>query len=184
MNLFRTLFGPRTSDTNVLPAIPVTGSPPPEELFTDRTPPGQESPEAPEKDTPIAAFLRKDYLGIGMHDGFEYHNQDQLQAGRRRIRAEFLTLLDQVILERRELRRWLQDRMVDVAPLSDEMWRKLRISEEEMNHVLELLERQKTLAIEEEGWLMQALHAYQQGFLKGVQDRLESEDMMTRLQLL
>ncbi len=184
MNFFRALFGPRTSETNSSTTIPLAGTPPPEDLFLDRTPPSPDVQELPEMDTPISAFLRKDYGGMGMHDGFEYHHQEHLQVMRRRIKAEYLALLDQVILEKRDLRRRLQDRMIDVASISDEMHRKLQLVLDEMHHVLDLLERQKLLAIEDEGWLMQALHAYQQGFLKGVQDRLEGDEMMARIQIL
>lgn len=184
MKLFRALFGPRTSETTSSATIPPAGSSPPEELFLDRTPPSPDEPELPETESPIAAFLRRDYAGMGMHDGFEYHHQEHLQVMRRRIKAEYLTLLDQVILERRDLRRRLQDRMIDVASISHEMHSKLQLVLEEMHYILDILERQKKLAIEDEGWLMQALHAYQQGFLKGVQDRLESDELLTRLQII
>jgi hypothetical protein len=181
MNLFRNLFGRNTAAPvdEPGPQSPV----PPEDLFTDRREPEPAATAPEEPDAPIRRFLSRDWHALGLQDGFDYHGQEFLHASRRRIRAEFLNIIDEVILERRDQRRQLQDRLIQLQGLSEELYFRVEITMQEADHILSVLDQQKSLAVEEEGWLMQALHAYRLGYLQGVQDRLDSDDLLQRLLL-
>jgi len=146
MNFFQSLFG-RKSQAPAADVPPVSAVPP-EDLFTDRRAPETPAEPAEETEAPIQRFLSRDWTAQGMHDGFEYHGHEFLHAARRRIRAEFLNIVDQVILERRDQRRQLQDRLIQLQGLSEEMYFRVELKMEEADHVLSLLEQQKTLAVE------------------------------------
>lgn len=180
MNFLQSLFG-RKSPAPATEAPPVSAVPP-EDLFTDRREPESPGAAAEEPDSPIQAFLSRDWNALGMQDGFEYHGHEFFHAARKRIRAEFLNIIDQVLLERRDQRRQLQDRLVQLQGLSDELYFRVELKMEEADHVLSVLDQQKALAVEDEGWLMGPLHAYRLGYLKGVQDRIDSDDLLRTLQ--
>lgn len=180
MNLLRRIF---QRDTTPAAAGDTTlSAAPPEDLFLDRTPPVK-VPDR-EDDSLIGHFLARDYQLLGQEEGFDYHSADYLKAARRRIRAEFLVLLDKVQLENREQGRQIKNRMVELEDIAPDMYRQLELRLEETQRVLDVLDHQKVLAANEEGWLMQALNAYQVGYLRGVQDRLDSDDFLDRQRLL
>jgi hypothetical protein len=174
MNFFKQLF--RREPTSTPGSEAIAPGLPSEDLFLDTQAPVP-SPAASEASL-LGSFLGRDFMSLGQEEGFDFHSAEYLKASRRRIRAEFLVLLDQVILERRDACRLVQHRMIELEDLSLEMHRQLELQLEEMHRVLHVLEQQKTLAANEEGWLMQALHAYQVGYHRGVQDRLDSDEFI------
>lgn len=153
---------------------------PPLDLFIDNEPP-QSDEKLVEQQSKINLFLNRNYHALGVNDGYEYHSQETLEIGKKKIRAEFQLIIDQSIQEKYTSRLQIKNLIVDVAKLSEDVKQKLENTIEELNSSLELLQKQKELTIENEGWVMNAVHSYQQGFIQGLNDFLESENLLNSI---
>lgn len=192
MNILKSIFG-RSSKTEhlsaetfapqVTPAVESqTENTPPIDLFIDSEPPqGEHQKVVFESKSKISAFLERNYHSIGSHDGFEYHSFETLEIGKKKIRAEFQLIIDQMIQEKLERRLQLKMMIVDVEKISDETRRNLELTIEELNTSIELLNKQKELSSENEGWIMNAIHSYHQGFVQGLNDFIASENLLNSI---
>lgn len=150
------------------------------DLFIDNEPP-QTDQKLVEQQSKINSFLNRNYHAIGLNDGYEYHSQETLETGKKKIRAEFQLIIDQSIQEKYTSRLQIKNLIVDVAKVSEEAKQKLENTNEELTSSLELLHKQKELSIENEGWVMNAIHSYQQGFVQGLNDFIESENLLNSI---
>ncbi len=147
------------------------------DLFIENEPPKTDE-KTVEQQSKIHSFLNRNYHAIGLNDGYEYHSQETLETGKKKIRAEFQLIIDQSIQEKYSSRLQIKNLIVDVAKVSEEAKQKLENTIEELSSSLELLVKQKELSIENEGWVMNAVHSYQQGFVQGLNDFIESENLL------
>lgn len=150
---------------------------PPVDLFIDNEPPHIEEIEEP-KQSEITLFLNRDFHKMGSGDGYEFHSSDTLETGLKKIRAEFQLIIDQSIQEKIDKRLKLTNLIVDVVDISDKTVNKLENTVLELNTTLDLLERQKELSAENEGWVMNAIHNYNQGFIQGLNDYISIENLL------
>jgi hypothetical protein len=188
MNILN-LFGkkPQTSENKNINELPeeliMEQEPvnsPPLDLFIDNEPPQLEE-KLVERQSKINSFLNRNYHAIGLNDGYEYHTNETLETGKKKIRAEFQLIIDQSIQEKYTNRLQLKNLIVDVSKVSEETKQKLENTIEELNSSLELLHKQKDLSIENEGWVMNTIHSYQQGFIQGLNDFLERENLLNSI---
>ncbi|MCX8020844.1 MAG: hypothetical protein N2747_10160 [Chitinophagaceae bacterium] len=174
-------FAPQA--TSVVESLPENT--PPIDLFIDREPPqGEQEETVSQSKSKISAFLERDFHSIGVKDGFEYHSFETLETGKKKIRAEFQLIIDQMIQEKLEKRLQLKMMVVNVEKISDETRRNLEFTIDELNSSIELLKKQKELSTENEGWVMNAIHSYHQGFVQGLNDFIESENLLNSIKNL
>lgn len=191
MSIFKNLFGSKgktvtqepqmivSPETTVLEPQQVTI--PPADLFVDNEAPQQKQQTVAETHNRISAFLNRNFHSMGVNDGFEYHSHDTLETGKKRIRAEFQLIVDQSIQEKATRRLHLKNLIVDVEKISDDARKKLENTIEEINSTLSILQNQKELSVENEGWVMNAIHSYHQGFLQGLNDWLAGEQLLNSI---
>lgn len=129
----------------------------------------------------VNVFLNRNYNSIGIHDGYRYHSQETLETAKKKIRAEFQLIIDQAIQEKLESRLQLKNMIVDVNKISDDARQKLENTIGALESSLIILQSQKELSVENEGWVMNAIHSYQQGFIQGLNDWLESEHLLNSI---
>lgn len=151
---------------------------PPVDLFIDNEAPKLEKQVATETESKITVFLNRNYQSMGINDGYEYHSQETLETGKKKIRAEFQLIVDQSIQEKFGNRLQMKNLIVDVTKVSDDARQKLENTIEELNSSLGILQKQKELSAENEGWVMNAVHSYHQGFVQGLNDYISGENLL------
>ncbi len=189
MNIFSKLFGKK--QTTVLNTTPFSDTKdnnissvedliPDKDLFIESEEPPKQNIqiELPGK---ITLFLNRNYHALGVHDGYEYHSSENLITGKRKIEAEFRLILDQEIQEKEEKRLQLENLIIDVNSISPLTLQKLQNTLQKMGVAIDRLEKQKELSIAEEGWVMNAIYGYHQGFIQGVSDYFDSESMLNSI---
>ena len=189
MSFFENLFGNTTKNQNSVITNTATQesvedsktNTPSMDLFVDNEAP---QIQAPGRSTPkdnISTFLNRNYKGMGINDGYEYHSNETLAIGKSKIRSEFQLVIDQMIEEKSERRLQLRMMLVNVERISDETSRNLQLTVEELNDSIALLKTQKELSAENEGWVMNAIHGYHQGFVQGVNDYVAGENLLNSI---
>lgn len=188
MNILKTLFGNKgkteqtestkcaLSVTTALEAHPETI--PPFDLFIDNKAPQPELTITEETQNRVTVFLNRNYRSMGNNDGYEYHSQETLEIGKKKIRAEFQLIIDQSIQEKLASRLKMKNLIVDVTRVSVETRQKLENTVYELNASLALLQKQKEFSAESEGWVMNAIHSYHQGFVQGINDYIAGETLL------
>lgn len=157
---------------------------PPVDLFIDYEVPQPEQQQAAETKSRITLFLDRNYHSMGINDGYGYHSQEILETGKKKIRAEFQLIMEQIIQEKSEKRLQLRMMIVNVENISSETKRNLELTIEELNSSIGKLQTQKELSSENEGWVMNAIHSYHQGFVQGLNDYIAGENLLNSIKNL
>jgi hypothetical protein len=189
MHFFENLFGNHTktqhsavTNTPALESLEdLKANMPAMDLFVDNEAPQVQAPERPMTKDNISTFLNRNYKGMGINDGYEYHSNETLAIGKSKIRSEFQLLIDQMIEEKSERRLQLRMMLVNIERISDETSRNLELTVAELNDSIALLKTQKELSAENEGWVMNAIHGYHQGFVQGLNDYVAGENLLNSI---
>ncbi|HCI58077.1 MAG: hypothetical protein JST71_11745 [Bacteroidetes bacterium] len=189
MNIIEKLFGGRAKTENPVttitdPQLTVADQPeniPPMDIFIDNEVPQPERQLTEETKSKITLFLERNYHSMGINDGYEYHSHETLEMGKKKIRAEFQLIVDQTIQEKSERRLQLRMLIVNVEKIAEETKRNLELTIEELNSSIALLQKQKELSAENEGWVMNAIHSYHQGFVQGLSDYIAGENLLNSI---
>ncbi len=189
MNIISKLFGKNKTkiqqNSTVQETVDISdsstiNSAPDIDLSVDAEEPLMSSKNEP-KQSRLNQFLNRNYQAIGVYEGFEYHSSDQLKLGKSKIEAEFRLLIDIEIQEKVETRLQLENLITDVGLISPLVLQKLQNTLQKLIEVTDNLERQKCLSIEEDGWVMNAIYNYHQGFTRGLSDYIESEKLLNSI---
>lgn len=190
MNIFSNFFGNKTktenqttfiaepqiaAEVNQIEHLPLA------ELFIDNEIPQPEQHVAMETHNKITVFLNRNYLSIGANDGYEYHTQETLDVGKKKIRSEFQLIIDQSIQEKIGIRLQTKNMIAHIGQISDATIQTLQNTIEELNSSLLLLQNQKELSAENEGWVMNAIYSYHQGFIHGLNDYISGEKLLNSI---
>lgn len=153
---------------------------PTKELFVEEVPPRPGlQPEATEiRPTKLAAFLGQDYWTMGRRDGYLYHSAEGFELWRKKIKAEFLLVMDQLIQEKSEQRLVLRNHLSSIGSMHEVTSTQLHNTIHDLEADAERLTAQKELAAVDEGWIMGAVHSYQLGFTQGLREYVESENLV------
>lgn len=151
------------------------------DLFIDNEVPKAEPQPAAETKSKITLFLERNYHSMGTNDGFEYHSFETLETGKKKIRAEFQLIIDKMIQEKSERRLQLKMMIINVEKIADETRRNLELTIDELNTSISLLQKQKELSPDNEGWVMNAIHSYHQGFVQGLNAYIASENLLNSI---
>lgn len=144
------------------------------ELFVDHDAPFKgRSTVASQPRNIIKDFIQKDYRQMGYKDGFEYHTERELQNGIRKIKADYLLVIDQAIDEKNSLLVKFKNKAYDVGGL--DVSKKIQNEIIRCEDLLEDLKAQKELSVDDEGWVATAIHSYRRGFVSGLNDWHEGD---------
>ncbi len=138
----------------------------------------QKKSDTQEHKNNVVSFLGKNFNVMGISDGFEYHTFDLLEIGKKKILTEFQLTLDIEIQHKIDSLLKMKHLLVDVKEISAAAKEKLELTIEELNASVQLLQTQQELSALEEGWVMNAIHAYHQGFIQGLNDYIEGEQFL------
>ncbi len=191
MKILEMLFGSRAktknaeSKTSELDASIIesnSADSPPFDLFVDsEIPLNEQSKRNLSLKSGISIYLDRNYHSFGINDGYEYHSNETLETGKKKIRSEFQLIIDQMVQEKSEQRLQLRMMVVKVEKISEETRRNLDLTIEELNTSISLLQKQKELSAVNEGWVMKAIHNYHLGFVQGLNDYLAGENLLNSI---
>jgi hypothetical protein len=150
---------------------------PPVDLFIDSTPPKHEPIEHQSEcsKTKLSVFLGRDFHSIGKRDGYIYHSKETLENWNKKTRAEFHFIMDQMIQDKTEQRLAYLNHLASVGAIHETTSIQLNNMMDELKASIMQLEKQKELAVDDEGWIMGAIHNYYHGFTQGLNDYMEGE---------
>jgi hypothetical protein len=151
------------------------------DLFIENKPPQQEPVVVASNKTKMSEFLERNFFQQGYRDGYEHHNHDTQLAGIRKIRAEFLLIIDQMTEYKYEERLKMENLMIDVAEVSDDTLTKLANTIRELDRSIDTLKKQKELSVSNEGWISTPIQGYNQGFIQGTNDFLAEEHLINSI---
>jgi hypothetical protein len=154
---------------------------PMEDLFVDNEEPFTKPETSEIALNEISEFLNRDYQKIGLNDGYEYHSKETQQMGESKIKAEFHLILDKSMQVKNEIKLQMKNLLVDVNNISSDSSKKLENTLEEIYSSINLLQKQKELSIENEGWVMNCIHSYRKGFLQGLNDYITGETLLNSI---
>ena len=153
------------------------GNPPSFDLFVDPEPP-KSVQQMNSKESGIKAFLGRNYHSMGVNDGYEYHTQETLETGKRKIRSDFQFVIDQELDILNQKRLQMRTLLISVSKISEEAKQNMDLLIDELNSSLDTLKMQKELSVENEGWVMSAIHGYHQGFIQGLNGYISDEQLL------
>src|SRR5690606_22687056 len=107
-----------------------------------------------------------------------------LEIGKKKIKAEFILILDQAIEDKIERQLKLTNLAIEVASVSPTSRLQLEKTIDELESSIDVLQMQKDLSIENEGWVMNPIHSYHQGFQFGLNDWIKREDFFKSIRNL
>lgn len=189
MNFFSKLFGGKknqvtdstnhsTTEDKFIDEPKIEG--PTMELFIESEEPKKPKLN-PSSQSKLLLFLNRDFHSVGIREGFEHHCSETLDNAKKKIRSEFQLIIDQQVQEMCDKKLQLQNLIVDVNAVSALTLKKLENTIADIDRSIDLLLKQKELSIENEGWIMNVLHSYNQGFKQGVDDYIAGEDFLNSI---
>jgi hypothetical protein len=182
MKLLEKLFGWKATEneTSVIDE-PITDNELPFDLFINDIDPSNDQDLQAQSKSRISTFLDCNYHSIGLKEGYETRSTEILNRGKKKIRSKFHLIMDQMIQEKSERRLELKMMVVKVEGIESETKRNLELTIDELDSSMSLLQTQKELSVENEGWVMNAIHEYHQGFSQGVNEFIEQENLLNSI---
>ena len=101
----------------------------PMDLFVDSNEPLKTPKKEAATGNRINLFLNRNFLTLGINDGFEYHSFDTFTKVKRKLLAEFQLIMDQEIQDKKERMLELRQLVIDVKDLSEAAKAKLEMVE-------------------------------------------------------
>jgi hypothetical protein len=178
MNIFNKLFGKKLNtetnianqayDTNILNSTQDILK----DLFIDENPPKQTSDTLSKIDNRLKEMLDFNYQQKGFYDGYEFHSTDILENFKKKLRAEFRYMLEQIIDEKKAEIFRLREELINTEGMSARMQKLLENRIAEIEAVISKMESEKALSSQDEGLIMVPIHNYSDGFIKGTEQYL------------
>lgn len=181
MKFFNKIFGlkstPMTTTSTPSAAVSLQDEIPSDllkDLFSDNEPPTKTTPTEI-KTSRLQDFLKINYSTLGFGDGYENHSTDLLDRKISILKSEFRQIIDESIDNRKQEVFQLRNQLIETRGLSDRIVEQLELRIQELKEVISKLEREKELSVEDEGLVMNAVHQYQEGFLRGCKEWHEAK---------
>ena len=181
MKLFNKFFGlnSKQSTNHSTPSVelPIQDEIPSDllkDLFSDNEPPAKTIPME-NKTSRLQEFLKVNYSILGFGDGYENHSTDLLDRKISILKSEFRQIIDESIDKRKQEVFQLRNQLIETRGLSDRLVEQLELRIQELKEVVSKLEREKEMSVEDEGLVINAVHQYQEGFLRGCKEWHEAK---------
>lgn len=173
-------FKKKPVPVTVATELPTSQNVPSVDLFVDSTPPHSAATTNPKEAQPtkLTLFLNKDYWNLGRRDGYLYHTAESFAIWKKKTKAEFQLVVDQLIQDKSTQRLTLLNHIVSIGTMHDATSSQLTNAIREVESDIERLTTQKELSAVDEGWIMSVLHGYQLGFTQGLKEYVEGEALL------
>lgn len=149
-----------------------------EKIFVDENPPEAVKEENSKPESKILIFLNQDYKAMGWKDGYEHGTQELFDVVCKELKSEFLLMLDEVIEEKKMIISKMTVKLIEIGNISETTNSMLKQQLEEVRESINELKNQKMLSAEDEGWVMKIIHSYNDGFKRGLDNKIMEEDFL------
>jgi len=126
----------------------------------------------------LKVFFDENYFGLGVHNGSNYQTQEALELGKRSLISKFQNTLSELVENKQAKISKLQNQMVAIDGISPSMTQQLKLACEHLEREIKLLAEQIELANQQKGWVLEAINRYQLGYIKGLNDAIEFENLI------
>jgi hypothetical protein len=117
----------------------------------------------------IETFMDQNFEWQGCNDGYSYPESEYLENKLKLIKADFRFAVDKYLDAKRSELGELRLHVIRTAGISDRLEAQLNEKIKFLEINIHELDMQKILAVEDEGIVASAVHAYRLGFIKGVE---------------
>lgn len=138
-----------------------------EDLFVDNNPPQSEIIPQEKSISSITSFLNQDYFLMGYNDGYRNHSDEILKSTSLRIKADFRMQIDMIIDQKRNKRLEMMNMQAETGRISESLNQQIANICRDLDESIETLKTEKQNSVDDEGWVMKAIHKYREGFIKG-----------------
>lgn len=139
------------------------------DLFVDETPHEPIREVDLKSESILKQFLDQNYWPKGFNDAYETHSFEVLAYNKRKIRAEFRFVVDQLIDGKNREIFSLRNELITTNGIAEQLHNQLQLRIEKLQSDIKELEMQKEMSVEDEGLVMVPIHKYHEGFVRGVQ---------------
>ena len=172
-NIFRKWKSDDSQNQNISSEI-VESNIIPEDLFLDNKPDLLAEQFTPEISVnPILEFKSRDFNRMGYRSGFEEHSSDALVNNKKRIKTEFRNIVCVLKDSKKADVFILKTELIEAQLISDRLAKKIQLRIDEVEANISSLEYEIELSILDEGFVMDAIYSFKEGFDKGYNDFLE-----------
>ncbi|MDZ7740208.1 MAG: hypothetical protein U5Q03_00145 [Bacteroidota bacterium] len=147
------------------------------DIFIDEEKPEIQNKPVAKSGNNVKEFLDKDYLVMGYQDGYTYHSNEMLLQKIKNLKAQFRFEIDHLISEKETALLKFENDMMDASGLSENKDNKFSNTLIKLKDQIKRLEAEKTLSVEDEGWVMKIIHQYHDGYIKGL-DKYQEEKII------
>jgi len=145
-----------------------------EELFCENNPDlGTNETDKMPKLNPLIEFKDRDFKSIGYKVGFEEHSSDAMDNYTLKFKAEFRNIIQMMKDKSKSEIFTLKNELVDAQSISIRLTKKIELRIEQIESNTNTLDYELELSILNEGFVMEAIHNFNQGYKRGYGDYLE-----------
>ena len=140
-----------------------------ENIFVNPEPPVQEKESETNAVSGLEAFLSCDYFKMGFEEGYKTHSAEAKTARINVIKSEFRLIMSRKIDQLRQEMLTLENHLIDVEGIDQRLEKKIL---KRIGYIKERCvenEKEKALSVEDEGLVMESIHKFTDGFIKGTQ---------------
>lgn len=181
MKIFKSIFGKNNNNSQIAAAnndVTNYSDKILEKIFVDENPPEAVKEETSKPESKIQIFLKQDYKAMGWKDGYEHGTQELFEVVCKELKSEFLLMLDEVIEEKKMIISKMTVKLIEIGSISETTNSLLKQQLEEVRESINELKNQKLLSVDEEGWVMKVIHSYNDGFKRGLDNKIMEEDFL------
>jgi hypothetical protein len=128
--------------------------------------------------TEIKSFFEINYYGLGRNNGSNFRTQDALELGKKSLVSKFQNILDGLLESEYSKINKLKNKMAEIEGLSLPMTQQFKQTCEHVEYEIGILKLQIALAETQKGWVLEALSRYHIGYMKGINDAINFEDLV------
>jgi hypothetical protein len=148
------------------------------DLFVDNNPPTVESHEDSEIKSKIAEFLNINFESMGLRDGYEFGTQELLDNKIKKIKSDFLMIIEEMIDDKKLAIIKLENQKISIGGISLTIVQQLDVVIVETKNSIGNLEKQLELSVDDEGWVMNAIHPFKDGFIRGLLSKTQETNFL------
>jgi len=147
------------------------------DLFIDETQPVEEPSIETAETNLVVEFLNQDFYSKGYSDGYKNHSSEIMENVIKGIKAEFRILIDRLV----DLKRKAKQNVLNIQAETGKITEGLNIQcaniIKDIDESIETLLEEKKNSAQDEGWVMNVIHKYREGYAKGAM-RYQEEKLL------
>lgn len=140
-----------------------------ENIFVNPEPPAKEKETNQRIGSGLEEFLVREYFQMGYEEGYKTHSAEAKNARINVIKSEFRQIMSRKIDQLRQEVLALEDHLIDVEGVDQRLEKKIIKRIDYIKERCDEYEKEKALSVEDEGLVMEAIHKFTDGFIKGTQ---------------